>query len=138
MLSKRLINELPSAPTGRRAQARWRRERLLDAALATFVDNGIDGATVKDITAAAGVTQGMPQIETDIDAAFTAGFWDEFRKRFNAETLLSVSLPVIAGDTALIYQSRSCDGLCGEGFIVKLVRDGKRWKIVDRYSLWVS
>jgi AcrR family transcriptional regulator len=41
------------------AQAQWRRERLLDAALATFVDKGIDGATVKDITAAAGVTQGL-------------------------------------------------------------------------------
>jgi TetR/AcrR family transcriptional regulator, cholesterol catabolism regulator len=59
MLSKRLINELPARPTGRRAKAQWRRERLLDAALATFVDKGIDGATVKDITAAAGVTQGL-------------------------------------------------------------------------------
>ena len=58
MLSKRLINERP-APTGRRAQAEWRRQQLLDAALAVFVDKGIDGATVKDITAAAGVTQGL-------------------------------------------------------------------------------
>jgi AcrR family transcriptional regulator len=56
-LSKRLVN-VP-APAGRRAQAAWRRERLLDAALATFVDKGVDGATVKDITAAAGVTQGL-------------------------------------------------------------------------------
>jgi AcrR family transcriptional regulator len=56
MLSKRSINERPA---GRRAQARWRRERMLDAALATFVDKGIDGASVKDITAAAGVTQGL-------------------------------------------------------------------------------
>jgi AcrR family transcriptional regulator len=59
VLSKRLVNELERAPTGRRAQAQWRRERLLDAALAVFVDKGIDGATVKDITAAAGVTQGL-------------------------------------------------------------------------------
>jgi AcrR family transcriptional regulator len=58
MLSKRLVSESPP-PTGRRAQAQWRRQRLLDAALATFVDKGIDGATVKDITAAAGVTQGL-------------------------------------------------------------------------------
>jgi TetR/AcrR family transcriptional regulator, cholesterol catabolism regulator len=43
----------------RRAQAQWRRQRLLDAALATFVDKGVDGAAVKDITAAAGVTQGL-------------------------------------------------------------------------------
>jgi AcrR family transcriptional regulator len=41
MLSKRLINE--RAPAGRRAQAQWRRQRLLDAALATFVDKGIEG-----------------------------------------------------------------------------------------------
>jgi AcrR family transcriptional regulator len=59
MLSKRLINEPPPVPTGRRARAEWRRQRLLDAALAVFVDNGVDGATVKDITAAAGVTQGL-------------------------------------------------------------------------------
>jgi AcrR family transcriptional regulator len=57
VLSKRLVNE--PAPAGRGAQAAWRRERLLDAALATFVDKGVDGATVKDITAAAGVTQGL-------------------------------------------------------------------------------
>jgi AcrR family transcriptional regulator len=40
-----------------RAQAR--REQLLRAALAVFVDKGVDGATVKDITAAAGVTPGL-------------------------------------------------------------------------------
>ena len=57
MLSKRLLNEPP--PTGRRAQALWRRERLLDAALTVFVEKGLDGATIKDITAAAGVTQGL-------------------------------------------------------------------------------
>jgi AcrR family transcriptional regulator len=59
MLSKRLVNDAGGTLTGRRAQAAWRRERLLDAALAVFVDKGVDGATVKDITAAAGVTQGL-------------------------------------------------------------------------------
>lgn len=44
---------------GRRVQAEWRRERLLDAALSVFVDKGIDGASVKDITTAAGVTPGL-------------------------------------------------------------------------------
>jgi AcrR family transcriptional regulator len=58
-LSKRLVNELERVPAGRRAQAQWRRQRLLDAALAVFVDKGVDGATVKDVTAAAGVTQGL-------------------------------------------------------------------------------
>jgi AcrR family transcriptional regulator len=43
----------------RREQAEWRRERLLDAALEVFVGKGFDGATVKDIAASAGVTQGL-------------------------------------------------------------------------------
>lgn len=44
---------------GRREQAEWRRERLLDAALEVFVEKGVDRATVKDIAAAAGVTPGL-------------------------------------------------------------------------------
>ena len=48
-----------SGAAGRRAQAQWRREWLLDAVLAVFVDKGVDGAAVTDITAAAGVTQGL-------------------------------------------------------------------------------
>ncbi|MGY1943987.1 TetR/AcrR family transcriptional regulator [Nocardia asiatica] len=43
----------------RREQAQWRRERLLDAALEVFADKGIDGASVKDIAAAAGVAPGL-------------------------------------------------------------------------------
>lgn len=43
----------------RREQAEWRRERLLDAALDVFATKGIDGASVKDIAAAAEVTPGL-------------------------------------------------------------------------------
>lgn len=43
----------------RREQAQWRRERLLDAALEVFVAKGVDGATVKDVVEAAGVTPGL-------------------------------------------------------------------------------
>ncbi len=43
----------------RREQAEWRRERLLDAALDVFAVKGIDGASVKDIAAAAEVTPGL-------------------------------------------------------------------------------
>jgi TetR/AcrR family transcriptional regulator, cholesterol catabolism regulator len=43
----------------RREQAEWRREQLLDAALKVFAEKGTDGASVKDIAAAAGVTQGL-------------------------------------------------------------------------------
>lgn len=43
----------------RQEQARWRRERLLDAALDAFVAHGVDGATMKDIATLAGVGPGL-------------------------------------------------------------------------------
>ncbi|SEH03010.1 DNA-binding transcriptional regulator, AcrR family [Nonomuraea solani] len=43
----------------RSEQAAWRREQLLDAALKVFADKGVDGATVKDLAQAAGVTPGL-------------------------------------------------------------------------------
>lgn len=43
----------------RREQALQRRESLLDASLRVFVEKGFDGASMKDIATAAGVTQGL-------------------------------------------------------------------------------
>ncbi|MGP3911500.1 TetR/AcrR family transcriptional regulator [Nonomuraea sp. NBC_00507] len=43
----------------RKEQAEWRREQLLDAALTVFAGKGVDGASVKDLAAAAGVTPGL-------------------------------------------------------------------------------
>ncbi|GAA3648764.1 TetR/AcrR family transcriptional regulator [Nonomuraea antimicrobica] len=43
----------------RSEQAVWRREQLLNAALTVFADKGVDGATVKDVAQAAGVTPGL-------------------------------------------------------------------------------
>jgi len=45
--------------TARQEQARWRREQLIDAALVVFASKGVDGASVKDIAAAAHVTPGL-------------------------------------------------------------------------------
>lgn len=45
--------------TARRRQAQERRLQLIDTALAVFADKGVDGATVKDLSEAAGVAQGL-------------------------------------------------------------------------------
>jgi AcrR family transcriptional regulator len=45
--------------SARQEQAQRRREQLLDAALTVFARKGVEGASVKDITAAAGVTPGL-------------------------------------------------------------------------------
>ncbi|WP_315970647.1 helix-turn-helix domain-containing protein [Nonomuraea sp. C10] len=58
MLNKHLLNEVGMSRT-RSAQAAWRREQLLDAALRVFADKGVDGATVKDVAQAAEVTPGL-------------------------------------------------------------------------------
>src|SRR5947207_13797278 len=46
-------------PTRRAAQARGRRAQLLDAALALFAAQGFERATIKDLSEAAGVAQGL-------------------------------------------------------------------------------
>ncbi len=43
----------------RRELAEWRRQRILDAALAVFGSKGVDGASMKDVAAAAGVAPGL-------------------------------------------------------------------------------
>src|SRR5215470_15028125 len=45
--------------TARRRHAEQRRLQLIDTALAVFADKGVDGATVKDLSEAAGVAQGL-------------------------------------------------------------------------------
>ena len=45
--------------TVRRRQAEQRRLQLIDTALAVFADKGVDGATVRNLSEAAGVAQGL-------------------------------------------------------------------------------
>ncbi len=45
--------------TSRRRQAERRREQLIDTALGVFAEKGVSGATVKDLSTAAGVAPGL-------------------------------------------------------------------------------
>jgi Bacterial regulatory proteins, tetR family len=57
-VSERSVN----APTGtRRRQAQERREQLIDTALEVFAAKGLENATVKDLSEAAGVGAGLAQ-----------------------------------------------------------------------------
>jgi AcrR family transcriptional regulator len=47
------------APTGRKRRAAERRAHLIDSALGVFAEKGVDGATAKDLSEAAGVAQGL-------------------------------------------------------------------------------
>lgn len=50
---------MSDATTGRRWQAEQRRAQLIDSALDVFAAKGVEGATVKDLSEAAGVAQGL-------------------------------------------------------------------------------
>jgi AcrR family transcriptional regulator len=56
-----ILNEysMNSVKTSRRQQAADRRDQLLATALEVFAAKGLDGATVKDLSDAAGVAQGL-------------------------------------------------------------------------------
>lgn len=50
---------MTAEPTGRRWRADERRTQLIDVALAVFAEKGVEATTVKDLSAAAGVAQGL-------------------------------------------------------------------------------
>lgn len=51
--------DVEAMPLRRRDMAEWRRERIIDAALAVFGSKGLDGASMKDVAAAAGVAPSL-------------------------------------------------------------------------------
>ncbi|HYZ00933.1 MAG TPA: helix-turn-helix domain-containing protein [Candidatus Binatia bacterium] len=79
---------------------------MLDAALEVFVERGVDGATVRDVTAAAGVTQGLLYHYFDRkDALVRAileerGFLPELRRLVagSPDRPASVMLPELASE----------------------------------------
>jgi hypothetical protein len=57
----------------------------------------------------------------------SSGFLDFSRVGFNRE-----------GDQAFVYASRSCGGLCGEGWYVLLKKGSRGWLIEHKRMAWVS
>jgi AcrR family transcriptional regulator len=87
--------------SARQEQAQRRREQLIDAALSVFARQGVDGASIKDVAAAAGVTAGLLyhyfDSKEDLVAAVLAerGFLPQLRALLseNADQPAKVVLP---------------------------------------------
>lgn len=127
----------------RREQAEWRREQLLDAALQVFAEKGTDGASVKDIAAAAGATQGLLyHYFASKDALIEAllrerGFLEQLRKLLAsaADRPAAVMLPemvreyrgVLADNSALVslFFSASTNRHV-RGAMLEFVAEGQR------------
>jgi len=69
------------------------------------------------------------------------GGWAPFKRKYPyAQGVTILSLPGISArrDAAVLYVGQSCGGLCGEGFLVRLAKDGNRWRVVAKETVWVS
>ena len=74
-----------------------------------------------------------------IARAMDDGGWDELHCLYpHARAIVYFSAPAYVGEEAIVYFEEACDWQCGSGWYVRLTRDGKGWKIVERADLWVS
>jgi AcrR family transcriptional regulator len=101
--------------TARRRQAEQRRLQLIDTALAVFATKGVDGATIKDLSEAAGVAQGLlyhyfrskdELLEAALDRHY---FLPELRRITSLDRdrpVAEVLLEVVTGFDALLREKR--------------------------------
>jgi hypothetical protein len=67
--------------------------------------------------------------------------WRSFYVKYpGSPGIISLSRVGFNGDRnqALVYVANSCEGLCGKGYYVLLVKDGGGWRIEKDLMLWVS
>ncbi|HKD17251.1 MAG TPA: hypothetical protein VKG23_05220 [Thermoanaerobaculia bacterium] len=81
--------------------------------------------------------------ESQIEASFEgADWWQGFYRTFpESRGFLQFTAPAFSSDgqSALIYVSHFCGGLCGTGWLVYLTRsDDGHWRIASKQMLWIS
>jgi hypothetical protein len=67
--------------------------------------------------------------------------WQGFYAAFPVSMgLFKISAPVLDadGNAALVHVERTCDVLCGTGWLVELRKEQGRWRVVRREGLWIS
>lgn len=83
------------------------------------------------------------------DSAFNAPFkkydivdvWDAFREMYRSSFgVLSFSRVAFdsKGNYALVYADLQCGALCGSGEWMLMHKEGREWKVVKRYLVWIS
>jgi hypothetical protein len=68
------------------------------------------------------------------------GGWEGFYNKYPNSGITLVSRPGINAEhnRALLYMGTSCGGLCGDGVLLLLGKDGEEWKVLNRVTIWVS
>jgi AcrR family transcriptional regulator len=78
---------LPAAPPAERADAARNRKRVLDAAAALFAERGVDGVSMDDVVAAAGVGKGTLYRRFGDKSGLAAALLDERERELQAGIL---------------------------------------------------
>jgi hypothetical protein len=68
------------------------------------------------------------------------GGWEGFYNKYPNSGITLVSRPGLNAEhnRALLYMGTSCGGLCGDGVLILLGKDGGEWKVLNRVTIWVS
>jgi TetR/AcrR family transcriptional regulator, cholesterol catabolism regulator len=120
-------------PVRRRDMAEWRRQRILDAALQVFGRKGVDGASMKEVAAAAGVVPGLlyhyftSKEALSLAVTVERGFLPELRELLTGaqQRPAAVVLPeVTAGFDRMLSQRSALVGLFIYGASNPKIRDG--------------
>jgi AcrR family transcriptional regulator len=122
-----------ATPVRRRDMAEWRRQRILDAALAVFGSKGVDGASMKEVAAAAGVVPGLlyhyftGKEALSLAVTVERGFLPELRQLLGRakQRPAAVVLPeVTAGFDRMLSQRSALVGLFLSGAANPKIRHG--------------
>jgi AcrR family transcriptional regulator len=120
-------------PVRRREVAEWRRQRIIDAALAVFGRRGVDAASMKEVAAAAGVAPGLlyhyfsGKEALSLAVTVERGFLPELRELLAGarQRPAAVVLPeVTAGFDRMLSQRRALVGLFISGAANPKIRHG--------------
>ena len=77
----------------------------------------------------------------EVNKILTEGWWKEFYLKFPGTSGYSqIGRPVLTPDrqSALVYITLHCDGLCGAGVIYLLSHERTGWRVVKQETLWIS
>jgi hypothetical protein len=119
--------------------------RGLEVSAETLSDYCRSNKVSKRIMPLPGLT--APQVflaEEDYEAIFSdrnLDGWRTFHRRYpNSSGYIYLSSVGFneAGDEAFLYASKTCGGLCGDGWHVVLRKGPGGWRIQDKEMLWVS
>lgn len=87
------------------------------------------------------VERAIATTETELQQSLGNGPWYDFYARYpDTAGVLRLTRAVVSNDgrSALIYTEHRCGGLCGSGYLFRLIRTDGQWRVENAFMLWIS